>query len=284
MLSLQEAGKTRRIRRIIPPSSGKTLIVPVDDSLIFGPTGGLEALHQKIPRILADPPNALLAFPGLFRSEIMRDDVAVIVNLTASTHRSRHTRKALVGTLEMAVQLSADAVAVHVNITSKYEREMLRNLGSIACSCDSFGIPLLAIMYPRRETTDGNDDNFDELKKNDRRSYADLVSHSARVGVDLGANIIKTKYTGDPESFASVVNACTPVPVVIAGGPALPILDMLRMAHDAIIAGAAGISFGRNVFSREDPQPYVAALKAIVHEGLNPEQAMLKSGLVAYTQ
>jgi len=271
--SFAGAGKIRRMKRLFSPVSGRSLIVPVDDSLIFGPAAGLEQVQFKVKQILMDPPDAVLAFPGLFRNHAeLLSGVAGIVNLTASTSRSAHTRKAQVGEVHQAAQLGLDAVAAHVNISSRYESEMLQILGSVSRECESYGMPLLGIMYPRSETELG-DNNYEELKQRDRKQYAELVAHSARVGVDLGVDLIKTKYTGDPESFQMVVNACKPVPIVVAGGPILPVDSMLQMAFEVIHAGGAGISFGRNVFGRDLPQPIVSALKAIVHEGVTPQEA-----------
>lgn len=261
-------GKSRRLRRLFSLIDGRTLVVPVDDSLIFGPAAGLEQAASKIRSILTEAPDAILAFPGVFRSipQILSATPG-IVNLTASTIRSQHTRKVQVGTVHQAVQLGLDAVAVHVNISSAYEFEMLKTLGAVSEDCEMNGMPLLAIMYPRSEIN-GADENYDELKKTDRNSYTQLVAHAARVGVDLGADLIKTKYTGDPDSFRMVVEACEPIPVIIAGGPMLPAERMFQVAHDVILAGGAGVSFGRNVFSRPDPGPFIAGLKAIIHEGV----------------
>jgi len=272
--SSAEAGKIRRLSRLLSANSHRTVIVPVDDSLIFGPTAGLEHLASKIQAILSDPPNAVLTFPGLLRSHAqLLSAVGLIVNLTASTGRSQHTRKVQVGTVEHALRLGVDAVAAHVNITSNFESEMIRVLGSVSEQCDTHGMPLLAIMYPRSEVN-GADENYDQLKETDRKSYAELVAHAARVGVDLGADIIKTKYTGDPDSFRLVVEAAMPVPVVVAGGPALSPEKMLQVAYEVVSAGGGGISFGRNVFSRTNPGPFVAALKAIVHEEFTVAEAL----------
>jgi DhnA family fructose-bisphosphate aldolase class Ia len=261
------------MRRLFSCVPDRILIVPIDDSLIFGPRAGLENLQSKLQKILLDPPDALLAFPGVFRNDAsLLGNIAGIINLTASTNRSIHTRKSQVGEVQQAVQLGLDAVAVHVNIGSKYEAEMLKILGAVSRECESNGMPLLTIMYPRSESETG-DNNFDELKEHDPRQYAELVGHSARVGVDLGADLIKTKYTGDPESFSTVVEACRPVPIVVAGGPIIGVDSALTMAADVIKAGGAGVSFGRNVFGRENPQPFISVLKAIVHEKLPLEAA-----------
>jgi DhnA family fructose-bisphosphate aldolase class Ia len=101
----------------------------------------------------------------------------------------------------------------------------------------------------------------------------DVVAHAARLGAELGADIIKTNYTGDVESFKVVVESCM-VPVVIAGGPkAKTNLDILKITSEAIKAGGAGLSIGRNVFQCENPASIVKALSAIVHKGSSVEAA-----------
>jgi DhnA family fructose-bisphosphate aldolase class Ia len=94
------------------------------------------------------------------------------------------------------------------------------------------------------------------------------------VGAELGADIIKTNYTGDPDSFAQVVESC-PVPVVIAGGPRVESeLDLLRMVEEAISAGARGVAIGRNVFQHESPELIVRRICGVVHKGLHAREAL----------
>ena len=265
-------GLGRRLSRIF--RDGKSIVVPIDDSLIFGPTAGLDDVGAKVALISQAKPEAILAFPGVFKAyaDALRN-VSGIVNLTASTVHSGHTRKVVIGSVELALQLGADAVAVHVNVTSSYEYEMLKTLGAVVRECEHLGMPLLAIMYPRREMPNGLDDNYEQLQLADQPAFTRLVAHAARIGVDLGATIIKTRYTGTPDSFAHVVEACRPVPVVVAGGPVRPAIEMLQIASDVMRGGGAGISFGRNVFGKDDPRPFIRALKAVVHEHSLPNIA-----------
>jgi len=80
-----------------------------------------------------------------------------------------------------------------------------------------------------------------------------VVAHAARIGAELGADIIKANFTGDIQSFRGVIESC-PVPVVIAGGPKCKTSqEVLQTTHDALAAGAAGLSIGRNVFQHETP-------------------------------
>ena len=94
------------------------------------------------------------------------------------------------------------------------------------------------------------------------------------MGAELGADIVKTNYTGDPDSFATVVESC-PVPVVIAGGPRVESeLDLLCMVEGAISSGARGVAIGRNVFQHENPELIVRRICGVVHKGLNAKEAL----------
>jgi len=268
-------GKKKRIKKFFHKESGKTLIVPLDDSLLAGPTNGLVDLKSKAEKIISAKPNAIIGFKGLFKnfSDII-GDLPAILNITGSTTKGMHTKKVLVDSVETGVKLGIEAVAVHVNISSKYESEMLKILGKVSRECEKYGMPLLAIMYPRRENEDGTDNNYLDLKNNNIKQYTYLVAHAARVGLELGADLIKTQYTGDPESFSVVVESCSPIPVIAAGGPPLNIDIMLSNAKGIIQAGGAGVSFGRNVFTRENPEPYIIALKEIIHNDKSVDDAI----------
>lgn len=277
MESYAAVGKATRLARLMAHDSRKCVLVPLDDSLLAGPFQGLEQLEGKIRDIVSEQPDAILGFPGLFRNFADRlTGIPSIVNLTASTIRSSHTRKTVVSTVETALRLGTDAVAVHANIGSTYETEMLRALGTIATECDAVGMPLMAIMYPRSEAADG-DENYVSLKEHTPEQYTQLVAHAARIGVELGADLVKTQYTGSADSFRTVVDACSPIPVIAAGGPKVDVQHMLEAAAGIVAAGGAGVSFGRNIFSRKDAAMALRALKLVVHQRMPPERAMADS-------
>ncbi|HET8793353.1 MAG TPA: fructose-bisphosphate aldolase, partial [Nitrososphaeraceae archaeon] len=134
---------------------------------------------------------------------------------------------------------------------AKEEPEMLEILGMISDECDEWDVPLLAMMYPRGE--------------NIKNPYdPEIVGHVTRIGAEAGADIVKSVYTGDLDSFKSVIKCC-PVPVVIAGGPKTKTdADILSMCSDAIKAGAKGVTFGRNIFQHSKPSLLVNALSELI--------------------
>jgi fructose-bisphosphate aldolase/2-amino-3,7-dideoxy-D-threo-hept-6-ulosonate synthase len=167
----------------------------------------------------------------------------------------------MVFTFEEAIKMGADAVSIHVNIGSETEADQLTEMGEVAEQCDTWGMPLIAMMYPRGK----------DIKNSNE---AELVAHVARAGAELGADIIKTNFTGDIDSFRSVVEGC-PVPVVMAGGPKTNTdEEFLEMVRTAIDAGGRGVAIGRNVFQHENPTAMTRALTLVVHKGASVEDAM----------
>lgn len=257
------SGKQRRLNKLF--TNNKTLVVPVDDSLIFGPKEGLFDLEKTLHEILSAQPNAILGFKrDLEFVNTHSINTPFIYNLTASTVLNAHTKKVVINSVEEALSAGADCVAAHVNFSSKYENEMLYNFAMIANECDRLGMPLLAIAYPRKENADGTDYNYEDLKEKDHEAFAEIVAHCTRIACELGADIIKTYYTGDAESFKKVVKAACGKPVIIAGGPKVAVEKSLENAYNAISAGGAGISFGRNVFNERNIFAYLFAAKQII--------------------
>ena len=189
-------------------------------------------------------------------------DIGLIVHLSASTSLAPNpNNKVIVTSVEKAIQLGADAVSVHVNLGSETESEMLQELGEISETCSYWGIPLLAMMYPRGQKVENEHD-------------VELVKHAARVGSELGVDIVKTNYTGDPDSFKEVVEGAL-VPVVIAGGPKVDTdEELLQMVKDSIEVGGAGVAFGRNLFQAENPGKITRAISEVVHNNLKVDEAL----------
>jgi len=137
----------------------------------------------------------------------------------------------------------------------------LKDFGQVAKSTTEWGMPLLAMMYMRGPKVKNG---FD----------AKVVKHAARVGAELGADIVKVPYTGSPESFREVVEGCF-VPVVIAGGEKMETdRDILEMVKGATMAGGAGVSIGRNAFQHKDPEKIVRSIIKIVHDGSTVEEGL----------
>ncbi len=261
---MTELGKRIRIERIFNRKSKKTIIVPMDHGLSDGTIKGLENMAAMVDKVAKGGANAVLEHSGMVayghrQSEI---DIGLIIHLSGATSLAPDPdRKVIVCSVERAIKMGADACSIHINIGANEEPEMLEDAQKIVESCREWGIPLLAMMYPRG-------------KKISNENNPEVVNIATRVGAELGADIVKTNYTGDIDSFRYIVKG-VPTPVVIAGGPKTDTVeDLLQMVYDSIQAGGAGVAFGRNVFQAQDPTKMVMALAKIIHKGYTIEEVL----------
>jgi DhnA family fructose-bisphosphate aldolase class Ia len=180
----------------------------------------------------------------------MSPDIGIVLRVSITLGLAPEARQETpVATVETALFLDADAVAVSIFFGRGGEVETMRYLGELVEQCHRFGMPVLAEMMPT------HDHAYD----------ARSIAHAARIGFELGADMIKTNYCGDIAEFVHVV-AAAPVPILVAGGPHKSkdgdaTLDMVR---EIVAAGAAGVAFGRRVWQAEDPEATVRAIHGIL--------------------
>lgn len=252
------------MERILDRKDKRTIIVPMDHGISSGPISGLEDMTEAVDSVVEGGANAVLLHKGIvgLGHRGYGKDVGLIIHLSGSTSMAPDPNaKRLVTTVEQAVKMGADAVSVHINVGADTEAEMIQDLGMVSEVAEEWGMPLLAMMYPRGPKVK---DPYD----------VEAVKLAARIGAELGADIVKTNYTGDPDTFKEVVEG-TAVPVVIAGGEkAKDIKGVLQTVRDSIDSGGAGVAMGRNIFQADDPVKMVKAVNAVVHQNKSTEEAL----------
>lgn len=257
-------GKLIRLERIIDRNSGKTVILPMDHGLTMGPIEGLVDMKKIIDEAVEGGANAVILHKGIVISghRSSGQDIGLIIHLTGSTSLSpAPNAKVAVCSVDEAIKLGADAVSVHINLGDPSEGIMLRHFGEVSRQCQEWGMPLLAMMYTRG----------DKIKNEFDVKY---VKHAARVGAEMGADIVKVNYTGSPESFKEVIEGC-PVPVIIAGGEKLETeMDLWKIIEGALLSGASGVSIGRNIFQHKNPSLLIKTIGKMVHKNLSINEAV----------
>ena len=263
---MSEVAKKHRLGRLINKRTGRIFIAALDHGLQHGPhLKGIDKIKDTLNKIMEGEPDAVILNPGNVKS-IFPDfagNIGLIVKLTAFTPFNPHF-DAPIGSVEEAVKLGADAVSIGFLFGNSDERQitLLGSTGVFVEECLEWGVPLFIHAYPRGE----------EIPKNEWYT-AERVKYAARAAAELGADYIKTSYTGDIESFRSVVETC-PVPIIQAGGPKVDDdLKFLRMIEDSIKAGAIGVAVGRNLFSHEHPDAMAKAIRMVIHEDVSAEEA-----------
>jgi fructose-bisphosphate aldolase / 2-amino-3,7-dideoxy-D-threo-hept-6-ulosonate synthase len=253
-------GKDIRLNRIL--KNGKMLCIPMDHGISSGPLDGIKDITKFIYDTEKSGLSCILLNKGIIKILPRPINIGLIAHMSASTSLGPDpNKKVLLGSVKEAIRLGADAVSVHINIGSREEPMMLYSLGLIADECNKWGMPLIAMMYPRGENIKNPHD-------------PSIISHAARIGAEAGADIVKTVYTGDIDTFKDVVKSC-PVPIVIAGGPKSNTnKDILELCHGAIQAGSIGITFGRNIFTHSNPKKLIKALYEIIIENKKYEEVL----------
>ena len=257
-------GKAIRLERILNRKDKRTVIVPMDHGMSVGPIKGIENLKQMVDQVAEGGADAVLGHLGLpiYGHRKSGKDVGLIIHLSASTSLGPNPNsKILITSVEDAIKIGADAVSIHINIGDENEAEMLKTLGTVSSDCREWGMPLLAMMYPRG-------------KKIDDEHKVEYVKIVARVAAELGVDIVKTNYTGSIETFKEVTGGCG-APVIIAGGPKKETIEeLLHTIKDSLEAGGAGVAIGRNIFQADNPTKVVQAIYRIVHQGWAPSEAI----------
>ncbi len=153
-------------------------------------------------------------------------------------------------------------MSAQVNLGDVAEPEMIQRMARITTDSHAKSIPVLGMFYPRGENL--NLDDSDSTSG---------VAHAARLAWELGCNVVKVPWTGSEKSF-EIVTSSVPIPVLVSGGPKDDDFGkVLELVEKSINAGGSGVCMGRNVFSSEDPASRIRALRAIVHDGANAEEA-----------
>jgi DhnA family fructose-bisphosphate aldolase class Ia len=227
------------------------LCVPLDHGITKSDISHLAKFKYMVNIIIANGASAIIVHKGMVRFLPQMNATGLIVHLSASTEKSKPVHKIIVCEVTEAISLGADAVSIHINLGNDYEKFMLSDFARISKDCQTFGVPLFAMMY---------------IRDNDNKDISDVVSekHSIRIAAELGADIVKIGSNWDCDKLNSIINDAL-IPVVIAGGEILEKEKFYKHTTELMKSGILGVSFGRNVFMSEKPEETMRNLANIIY-------------------
>ena len=247
-------GKNRRLNRILVGEKKRCLLSPLDHAGWLGPVKGLDRPKWIVEQVVAGGANAILAGPGFIRATAasIPASVGIVLRLSITAGLSKQgTQETPIASLETALQLDADAVAVSVFFGRDGDIEIYSYLADLVQACSIYGMPVIAEMMPPE----------------DRGYNADAIAHAARIGMEIGADIIKTNYCGKVEEFRKVVES-VPVPIIVAGGPKqINEPSVASFTRDAVAGGAVGVAIGRRVWQSDNPSDVTRQIYQALNEG-----------------
>lgn len=259
------------LERIMP--GGRVMILAYDQGLEHGPRDFLENPESSRFEYILDIAQrgkftGIVVHAGLaekYRSEITGADVPLILKLNGTTelYTEEDPYSPQLCSVADAIALGATAVGYTVYSGSKYGDQMHREFAAVARDAHKRGIPVIGWMYPRGKSLFDRKSASKTFKiaqeEHERGDLAidetrAIVAYGARIGLELGADIVKVKYTGSPETFRWVVRCASPTKVVMSGGLITKTDEEFLSKVEAVLAaGAAGIAVGRNIWQRKDP-------------------------------
>lgn len=267
-----------RLNRLFNAKSGRCFDVAIDhgffNQLAF--LRGIESIDKAVKVVSEAAPDAIQLTVGQARllqrirgkekpALVLRTDVANVYGTDLpDVLFSRMISEPVVQALRL------DAACVVVNLfqipgAPEVSEQCIENILEIKPECDAYGMPLMIeplVFRPNKEAggymVDGDEEKIIPL---------------VRQAVELGADIIKADPTDDPTLYHKVIEVAGEIPVLVRGGGAADVREVLRRTEELIRQGAAGIVYGRNVIQHPDPRGMTRALMRIVHENASAAEA-----------
>ena len=258
---MNDTGKTIRLRRVIDPRTGCSIICALDHGMT-SPTflSGLVDTRARVREARAGGATAFMLSRGMANQIVDELDPSAGFALMLSASAAGRPQGAMVtpiGSVEEALRLGADSVVVYVALGGDDEPEMIQYASQVGEACARLGMPFIAeAEYPNAYQA------LDTLQQSFGPEY---LMRNARLCVELGADIVKVNWSGDEQSFAEIVQACR-VPVVVAGGTLVSDEELLVRLEAATRAGAIGCSVGRNIFQHRDPERMTRAIAHVMRD------------------
>ena len=265
-------GASVRLGRLFDRESGRSFIAAFDHGITLGPKPGSEDALAKLGQIIEGGPDGILISAGVMKqgghlfgfrgapAPIVRADWIynhdVFPSLSPRLQdpaQGEHYR--MVCTPEAAVELGADALTMFLIVGTENGAGFADNVAAVAKTaqeCQRVGLPLIveSVLWGTR--------------LRDNKQDPELLAFAARMAAELGADAIKTTYTGDTESMRQVVDGC-PIPVLVLGGVrAATFAPVLEATRGALAAGARGVVYGRNVWQADDTRDACRQLREVI--------------------
>jgi fructose-bisphosphate aldolase, class I len=266
------SGADVRLGRLFDRDSGRSFIAAFDHGLTLGPKPGSEDALAVLERIISGGPDGILISPGIMKVgghlfanrgaplPVVRTDwiynAEVFPALPAILQDPRQGEHyEVISSPEDALALGAEAITMFLIVGTAEGSSFASNARQVAASASAArraGLPVIveSVLWGAR--------------MEDKRD-PELLAFGARVATELGADAIKTAFTGDTETMRQVVDGC-PVPVLVLGGVRSSSPEVvLDLTRDALAAGAKGVVYGRNVWQADDPAFMCGMLRDVIH-------------------
>jgi len=267
-------GKAMRLKRVVDPF-GVSVICALDHGMtapVF--LEPLADIATRTSEAVAGGANVIMMSKGMIRlaepAFAPTTALALLLSASASPGEARPEVVQIADVAE-ATRLGADAVVLFTALGGDTEAGMIRTLAGVGRECAALGMPLIAeAEFP---TT------YASVEEHAQVHGFEYLRRNVRLCAELGADVVKTNWPGDAESFGRLVEAAVGIPVVLAGGSRVGDRELLWRMEQAMAAGAVGCSVGRNIFMHPSPQAITRALSRVIRDRWGADAALAEMSL-----
>jgi len=243
---------------------------------------GIEDMQRVITRLVEANPDAiqltvgmapfLQALPGKAKPAlVLRVDTANVYG----KQLPRHLFSRMIGnTIEQAVRLDAACLCVNLlqvpdpggtGYNAELTDQCIENITRLKPECERYGMPLMVepLVFRPNEQAGGYAVDGDLQK----------IMALVRQAVELGADVVKADPCDEVKEYHRIIEVASGCPILVRGGSKASDKEIIQRTVELMRQGACGIVYGRNVIQHPSPAKMVRTLMAIVHEGVNAEQA-----------
>jgi class I fructose-bisphosphate aldolase len=187
-----------------------------------------------------------------YKKEIKKSKVPLILKLNGRTNLYDGEPMSMeLCTVKEAVKLGAKAVGYTIYIGSQYEPLMMEQFEQIEREAHALGLPVIAWIYPRGKSIQ-------------HKSPEELMAYATRVALEIGADIVKIKFSGKLKDLKWAVKAAGKCKVVVAGGEKTSEKEFLKELKEIKSSGAAGVAIGRNIWKSSNPLDIARKARKII--------------------
>lgn len=255
--------KTRRLSKLF--RNGRSLTLALDHHFFTDQTTGIDQAAKMVPALHEAGLDAVLVTKGLakmYASELKDVGVYLRVDIATPIFSSTVPQVSPIATVEEALALGVEGIVCMTFPGSEHEYETHRLTSELSELADRWNLVLLVETLPYTYAVTSPESNS-----------VQTIASATRIGVELGADVIKTRLTGTKEDRQIIEK--TKKPVLVLGGPRTTDKEsFFSFIEHSIQVGAKGVAIGRNIWGDEHPLGMVKALKQIIHHGQSAKEAL----------
>lgn len=258
---MSDFGKRVRLNRLLKASRRKALVVAFDHPLVLGPILGTTNPSQQIQEFASAGANGVLMNFGMLKQAhgLLCDPAPSLIlrldwsSAWAAMESGGKLQSELLARPEDALREGADAILTYLFVGTgdlEFEAKEVARNAEVARECERIGLPLIVETLARGKAAPNP-------------ASPEWIKLHTRIATEIGADVIKTEYTGNVATMREVVDIC-PVPILVLGGERRSDAAATEAIRGIAQSGAAGVFFGRNVFQSANVAEFLKSARALL--------------------